>query len=50
MSTSVEFKVTHKDEKTAARCGILTLGRGVIETPLFMPVGTQASVKSLPPL
>lgn len=45
----LSFKVTHKDASTRARCGRLTLERGMIETPIFMPVGTQASVKSLSP-
>ncbi len=31
----------------SARCGILKLPHGVIHTPVFMPVGTQASVKTL---
>ena len=30
-----------------ARLGRLTTARGVIDTPVFMPVGTQASVKAL---
>ena len=33
----------------AARRGRLTLGRGTVETPAFMPVGTQATVKTLHP-
>ncbi|MBI5873902.1 MAG: tRNA guanosine(34) transglycosylase Tgt [Candidatus Omnitrophica bacterium] len=45
----MDFKITHNDTHTKARCGILTLERGTIETPIFMPVGTQASVKSLSP-
>ncbi|HQP91319.1 MAG TPA: tRNA guanosine(34) transglycosylase Tgt [Candidatus Omnitrophota bacterium] len=45
----MDFKVTHNDINTQARCGTLVLDRGVIETPVFMPVGTQASVKSLSP-
>ncbi len=45
----MEFKVTHSDTQTQARCATLTLERGVIETPVFMPVGTQATVKSLSP-
>lgn len=45
----MDFKITHKDTSTRARCGQLSLERGVIETPIFMPVGTQASVKSLSP-
>ena len=32
-----------------ARAGILDLGRGRVETPCFMPVGTQGTVKSLTP-
>lgn len=34
----------------AARLGVLTLTRGVIHTPCFMPVGTQATVKALSPV
>ncbi|MFH0941358.1 MAG: tRNA guanosine(34) transglycosylase Tgt [Candidatus Omnitrophota bacterium] len=45
----MDFKVTHKDTQTAARSGLLTLDRGVIQTPIFMPVGTQGTVKSLSP-
>ena len=41
------FKITHKDKDTNARCGKLTTAHGVVETPLFMPVGTQGSVKAL---
>lgn len=41
------FTLTHTDG--AARRGILTTAHGVIETPAFMPVGTQGVVKSLTP-
>ena len=41
------FEVTACDQK--ARCGILTTPHGVIETPVFMPVGTQATVKTMSP-
>ena len=41
------FKVTHKDKASKARCGILMTAHGEVETPVFMPVGTQGSVKSL---
>jgi queuine tRNA-ribosyltransferase len=37
------------DGGTRARVGRLTLGHGVIETPQFMPVGTNATVKALAP-
>ena len=33
----------------AARCGELTTPHGVVRTPAFMPVGTQATVKGLRP-
>ncbi len=36
-----------KTDATGARCGRLTTPHGPIETPVFMPVGTQATVKSL---
>ena len=41
------FKITHKDKHTKARVGLLETPHGVIETPEFMPVGTQATVKAL---
>jgi queuine tRNA-ribosyltransferase len=37
------------DGSTRGRLGRLTLGHGVVETPQFMPVGTNASVKALDP-
>ncbi len=43
------FEVLANDAQTAARRGRLTLAHGVVETPIFMPVGTQASVKSVHP-
>src|SRR6476469_6924595 len=41
------FEVKAKDKSTKARSGRLTTGHGVIETPAFMPVGTQGSVKAV---
>ena len=41
------FEVRAKDKSTKARSGLLTTGHGVIETPAFMPVGTQGSVKAV---
>src|SRR5690554_2062826 len=41
------FEVLVQDPATGARCGRLRTAHGVIETPAFMPVGTQASVKTL---
>ncbi len=41
------FSVSTNDRESAARCGTLNLPHGTIETPVFMPVGTQSSVKGL---
>jgi queuine tRNA-ribosyltransferase len=43
------FQITHRDEKTNARTGVIHTPHGDIETPAFVPVGTQATVKSLTP-
>ena len=43
------FKIINKDGRTAARTGILETKNGTIETPVFMPVGTIGTVKSLSP-
>lgn len=43
------FKIISKSKETRARAGIINTSHGVIETPVFMPVGTLASVKSLCP-
>jgi queuine tRNA-ribosyltransferase len=41
------FQLLSKDPSSAARRGRLTTSHGVIETPQYMPVGTQASVKAV---
>lgn len=41
------FELIHEDKKTGARAGILHTDHGDIPTPVFMPVGTQATVKTL---
>ncbi|HZE12737.1 MAG TPA: hypothetical protein VE086_03180, partial [Chthoniobacterales bacterium] len=41
------FQLLNKDENSRARRGRLTTSHGVIETPAFMPVGTQGSVKAV---
>ena len=43
----MSFKLLHKDKTTKARAGVLITARGEVHTPCFMPVGTQATVKSL---
>lgn len=44
-----EFRIIAEDGETGARAGELVTPHGVIETPVFMPVGTQATVKTLSP-
>jgi len=41
------FEIQHTDPNSQARAGQITTGHGVIETPIFMPVGTVASVKAV---
>lgn len=43
------FTILAEDRETGARRGTLQTAHGVVETPVFMPVGTQASVKSMSP-
>ena len=44
-----EFELIKQCERTGARAGILHTPHGDIKTPVFMPVGTQATVKALTP-
>ena len=46
---AVYYELIHKDAATGARAGILHTPHGKFLTPLFMPVGTQATVKTLSP-
>jgi queuine tRNA-ribosyltransferase len=41
------FSVIHKDKTSRARCGKLMTAHGEVNTPVFMPVGTQGTVKTL---
>src|ERR1041385_2951603 len=43
------FELKARDQNTKARRGRLQTGHGVIDTPAFMPVGTQGSVKGVSP-
>jgi queuine tRNA-ribosyltransferase len=45
----VRFELLHVDATTGARRGRLHTPHGTIETPIFMPVGTQGSVKAIAP-
>lgn len=49
MDQSFSFKEIHRCKQTGARVGEFTTPHGVIKTPVFMPVGTQATVKTLAP-
>ncbi len=46
---TVTYELIHKDKLTGARAGILHTPHGDFLTPIFMPVGTQATVKTLSP-
>ena len=43
------FDVVHKTDSMACRAGVLSTVHGEIQTPAFMPVGSQGSVKGLHP-
>lgn len=45
----IKYTLLHKDESSNARYGKLQTNYGTFETPMFMPVGTRATVKSLSP-
>jgi queuine tRNA-ribosyltransferase len=45
----LEFEIVHTDGKTGARAGILKSLRGTAQTPAFMTVGTQGTVKAVSP-
>ena len=45
----VSYEILKKDAKSAARLGVLRTPHGDIPTPAFMPVGTQATVKTMTP-
>lgn len=46
---SFKFEVVHKDRKTNARTGRMETRHGTVSTPVFMPVGTQGTVKTMSP-
>jgi len=47
---STHFQLLKTDSATAARRGRLQTRHGVVETPIFMPVGTQGTVKAVTPV
>jgi len=44
---AIKYELIHEDKKTGARLGLLHTPHGTFETPIFMPVGTKATVKTL---
>lgn len=49
MKHAVNYELIKKEKHTGARLGILHTPHGSYETPMFMPVGTQATVKTMTP-
>jgi queuine tRNA-ribosyltransferase len=49
VSVPGQFEIIASDPASGARCGRLHTAHGVVDTPVFMPVGTQATVKSVSP-
>ena len=49
MKPAVTYELLHIDKSTGARRGVVHTPHGDIQTPVFMPVGTQATVKSMTP-
>lgn len=49
MKQPITYELLHVDKSTGARRGIVHTPHGDIQTPIFMPVGTQATVKSMTP-
>lgn len=47
--TAITYELVKKDERTGARAGTIHTPHGSFPTPIFMPVGTQASVKGVSP-
>ncbi|MCL2675753.1 MAG: tRNA-guanine transglycosylase, partial [Firmicutes bacterium] len=44
-----DFKINHVCKQSGARTGVFVTPHGEINTPVFMPVGTKATVKALSP-
>ena len=49
MGQAITYELLHECKQTGARRGVIHTPHGDIQTPVFMPVGTQATVKSLTP-
>lgn len=44
-----KFKIIHKDKKSSARCAEFDTPHGKVQTPIFIPVATQSTVKTISP-
>ena len=49
MKPAITYELLHECKQTGARRGVIHTPHGDIQTPIFMPVGTQATVKSMTP-
>ena len=49
MTAPGDFQILAEDKGSSARLGVLQTAHGPVETPVFMPVGTQGTVKGLSP-
>lgn len=49
MAEAITYELLHIDKNSGARRGVIHTPHGDIQTPVFMPVGTQATVKSMSP-
>ena len=49
MTQPISYELLHTCKQTGARRGVIHTAHGDIQTPVFMPVGTQATVKSMTP-
>lgn len=48
-SMKIKYQLLHEEKNTKARLGTIETNYGIVETPMFMPVGTRATVKMLTP-
>ncbi len=49
MENAISYELLHTCKQTGARRGVIHTPHGDIQTPVFMPVGTQATVKAMTP-
>ena len=49
MKEAITYELLHVDKNSGARRGVVHTPHGDIQTPVFMPVGTQATVKAMTP-